>query len=85
DILDTEIPYPTGLLVGGLVLGLLLAFVFRQLTAVGARRRATAVRRRAEEAVAQVGRELVIDPVETELGVRQQLRRLLTTAAGGGP
>jgi hypothetical protein len=85
DIANTEIPYPTGLLVGGLVLGALLAFVFRRLAAVGAKRRGAAVRRDAEAAVAKVADELVIQPVEAELAVRNELRRLLTTAAGARP
>ena len=77
------IPYPTGLLIGGVILGLLLAALFRQLAAVGAKRRAAVVRRRAEDAVIDVSRELIVKPVEQELDVRRQLRGLLTAAGGG--
>lgn len=85
DIADTGIPYPTAMLVGGLLLGVLLAAVFRQLVAIGARRRAATVRSNAEAAVTQVARELVIDPVDRELAVRSRLRELLTAAAAGRP
>ncbi len=85
DIADTQIPYPTAMVVGGLILGLVLAVVFRRLVAVGARRRAAAVRRRAQEDVADLTRELVIEPVDRELEVRSRLRTLLTTAAGRAP
>ncbi len=70
---------------GGLLLGVLLAAVFRQLVAIGARRRAATVRSNAEAAVTQVARELVIDPVDRELAVRSRLRELLTAAAAGRP
>ncbi len=83
DIVDTGIPYPTAMLVGGLLLGVVLAAVFRQLVALGSRRRATAVRSNAEAAVVQVARELVVDPVDRELAARSRLRSLLTTATGG--
>ena len=84
DIADTGIPYPTTMLVGGLVLGLVLAAVFRQVVAIGSRRRASTVRADAEAAVAQVARDLVVDPVDQELAVRSRLHELLTTAAAGG-
>lgn len=83
DIADTGIPYPTAMLVGGLLLGVLLAALFRQLAALGARRRAATVRGNAEDAVARVARELVVDPVDRELAARSRLRDLLTVAAGG--
>jgi len=82
DIADTDIPYPTALLAGGLLLGVILAFVFRQLAAVGAKRRATSVRKAAESAVTNVADELIIQPVERELAVRNELRALLLTASG---
>lgn len=83
DIADSGIPYPTAMLIGGLVLGVLLAAVFRQLAAIGARRRASAVRKNAETAVARVTRDLVIEPVNAELAVRSRLHELLTAAAAG--
>ncbi len=83
DIADTGIPYPTAMLIGGLLLGALLGAVFRRLAALGARRRAAAVRGNAELAVVQVARDLVVDPVERELAARRRLRDVLTTAAEG--
>ena len=82
DIANTDIPYPTALLVGGLLVGVILAFFFRQLAAVGAKRRAASVRKAAESAVTKVTDELIIQPVETELAVRNELRALLLTASG---
>ncbi|MGI9595400.1 MAG: GTP-binding protein [Acidimicrobiales bacterium] len=77
------IPIPTGLLVGGILLGLVLAFIASRFAAVGAARRSRAVRVRAEKAVREVSDELIIEPIEAELASRQELRRLLTTAQGG--
>ena len=77
-----DIPVPTGLLLGGIVLGLLVAFVAARLAAVGAARRARAVRRRAERAVGSVTDDLVIQPIERELANRSELRELLLTARG---
>ncbi len=76
------IPVPTGLLIGGIALGLLLAFLSARLARLGAARRARAVRRRAEQAVMDVADELVIGPVQSELDRRERLRRLLVTAKG---
>ncbi|MGF1596279.1 MAG: GTPase family protein [Acidimicrobiales bacterium] len=76
------IPIPTGLLIGGLALGLVLAAIARRLASVGAARRARAVRHRAEAEVATVADELVLRPLQTELERRRELHRLLATAAG---
>ncbi len=84
DIADTGVPYPTAMLIGGLLSGVILAVLFRQLAALGARRRAAAVRTRAESAVAGVARELVTDPVDQELALRSHLRDTLANAAAGG-
>ena len=75
------IPIPTGLLIGGVVLGLLLAILARRLASIAARRRARAVRRRAEAAVSEVADDLVIAPMRTELERRDRLRELLDQAA----
>jgi GTP-binding protein EngB required for normal cell division len=74
---------PTGLLLGGLALGLLVALIASRVGAVGAGRRRRAVHRRAEAAVGTVTDELIIDPIEHELANRSELRRLLTVAKGG--
>lgn len=76
-----RIPIPTGLLIGGAVLGLVLMMVSRRFAAIGARRRSRAVRRSATSAVALVSEELVVDPMRRELANRGELHRLLTEAA----
>ncbi len=76
-------PIPTGLLLGGIVLGLLVAFLAGRFAALGARRRSRAVRKRAEEAVRTTSDELVIEPIRAELDRRRELQRLLTAAGAG--
>ncbi len=76
------IPIPTGLLVGGIVIGLVLSFLASRVAAVGAARRSRAVRQRAEKSVQAVVDELIVDPIEAELAKRQELRKLLLTAQG---
>ncbi len=78
------IPIPTGLLVGGIALGLLIGFLAARLVAVGANRRSRAVRRKTENAVREVAEELVIEPIQRELDSRRDLRSLLVTAKGRG-
>jgi hypothetical protein len=77
-----EIPIPTGLLIGGVLFGLLVALLARALSSVGAKRRARAVRKRAESAVSEVADDLVIAPMRAELERRNRLRELLERAAG---
>ncbi|MDC7122161.1 dynamin family protein [Cellulomonas fimi] len=62
-----EVPWPTVLTVGGLLLGVLLALVSRLLAGIGARRRAARVRRRLRAGVEDVAQELVVRPVADEL------------------
>lgn len=75
-----RVPWPTVLLLGGVLLGLLLALVCRPVSAAGARR----VRRRAErtirDRVADVADAQVIEPVRAELAVHQRLRDALDRA-----
>ncbi len=78
----SQVPIPTGLLIGGLVLGLVLAAFSRRLAAVGARRRAATVRASAAQAVQDITDDLVIKPMQEELNVRTELQKLLTVAAG---
>ncbi|MGI9616879.1 MAG: GTP-binding protein [Acidimicrobiales bacterium] len=75
------IPIPTGLLIGGVLLGLLLALLAKSLASVGAKRRARAVRRQAETAVTEVAADLIISPMQAELERRDRLRELLETAS----
>ena len=77
-----DVPVPTGLLVGGIALGLIVSYLAARAASVGASRRSRAVRRRAEAAVGSVAEELVIAPIQAELDARHELRRLLTTAQG---
>jgi hypothetical protein len=79
---QVPIPVPTALLIGGIALGLLVAFLAGRMVAVGANRRARAARRRTERAVAEVVDELVSAPINVELARRSELRDLLETARG---
>ncbi|MDP9433297.1 MAG: YfjP family GTPase [Actinomycetota bacterium] len=62
-----RLPLPTLLLIGGLLAGLVLALLARQLAAIGAARRARAARRRLTERVEQVAVAAVLTPVDAEL------------------
>ncbi|MCW2843242.1 MAG: transporter [Nocardioides sp.] len=61
------LPVPTLMLVGGVVLGVLLALLCRVLVGLTARRRARVADGRLRDAVRTVSQELVIAPVEAEL------------------
>ncbi|WP_448061225.1 GTP-binding protein HSR1 [Cellulomonas hominis] len=63
----SELPVPTGLVLGGVLAGLLTALLARWAGAWAARRAAARVRRRLHTAVAEVARERVTDPVDAEL------------------
>jgi GTP-binding protein EngB required for normal cell division len=71
---------PTLLLVGGLLAGLLLAFVAGFLVRGGARRRARVAERQLRARVQTVGEEHVIAPVESELELHGRLAATLATA-----
>ncbi len=75
-------PVPTLLLAGGLLAGLLLAALARWLTGIGAARRARAAERSLRTRVEEVARELVIDPVLSELAVRDELCAAVASAHG---
>ncbi len=77
-----RIPVPTGLLIGGAILGWLLAMLSRVLASIGARRTGHAVRKDVAQAVRQVSSELILAPIETELAQRSQLIGLLERAGG---
>jgi GTPase Era involved in 16S rRNA processing len=62
-----ELPIPTLMLVGGVLLGILLALVCRGLVRMTARRRAAAADKRLRESVHDVAVELVVQPVRAEL------------------
>ncbi len=71
------LPWPTLLLVGGLVLGALLAAVVRAVAGPASRRRGERVRRRLADAVAAVARERVLAPVEAVLADHRATREAL--------
>ncbi len=75
-----RVPVPTLLLVGGVLLGLVLAAVFRRLAGVGARRRARVARRRLGERVAGVADTHVVTPVQQELAAYDELCSALARA-----
>jgi energy-coupling factor transporter ATP-binding protein EcfA2 len=77
------IPAPTALLAGGLLAGVVIAFLARLANAAGARRRARRARRALDARVATVADEFVLAPMEAELGVLAQLRTALAAAEGG--
>ncbi len=74
------IPAPTALLAGGLLAGIVVAFLARIVNGAGARRRARRARRALDERVGAVADELVLAPLEAELAAHRQLRRALATA-----
>ncbi|MFP3712888.1 GTPase [Puerhibacterium sp. TATVAM-FAB25] len=76
-----DVPWPTVLVLGGVLLGVLLALVSRLFAAVGARRRASRVRRRLRESVARVADELVRGPVADELAALARCRAAARVAA----
>ncbi|MBE1877319.1 GTPase [Myceligenerans pegani] len=76
-----QIPWPTLLVLGGLLLGVLVALVSRVLAAIGARRRAAVARRRLRAAVAEVADRLVRRPVGEELAALGRCRTAATIAA----
>lgn len=68
---------PTVLAIGGAALGLLVAALARWATGVGARRRASVAGRRLVAAATDVGRDLVIAPLDTELATMTRLHELI--------
>jgi GTP-binding protein EngB required for normal cell division len=75
------IPAPTALLAGGLLAGLLVALLARQLNRIGARRRGRRARRTLEARIATVADELVLAPLQSELETHDRLRERLAAAA----
>ena len=77
-----RVPVPTLLLVGGVVLGLLLALLCRVLVGRSARRRARRADQRLRAAVHEVADELVVAPLAAELDAYRATTEGLRTAAG---
>ena len=74
------VPLPTALLLGGMLAGIALAFLARLVNGLGARRRARAVERDLDRLVAVVANDLVVEPVEAELGAQRRLADALHRA-----
>ncbi len=74
------IPVPTLLLLGGVLAGIVLAFLARLANGIGARRRSRAAARALRRGVEEVAQELVVGPVEEELDAHERLRTSLGTA-----
>jgi hypothetical protein len=74
------IDLPIMLLVGGVVVGVLLALFCRLLVDLTARRRAAAAERRLRKAVHEVSAELVVAPVAVELDAYRTVRTGLDKA-----
>jgi GTPase Era involved in 16S rRNA processing len=73
-------PVPVLLLLGGVVLGLLLALLCRLLVSATARARARTADRRLRSAIASVADELVVAPVRAELAAYDEVRTGLARA-----
>ncbi|MFI6452047.1 GTPase family protein [Streptosporangium amethystogenes] len=78
-----ELPWPTTLLIGGVLLGLLIALLSRVASWLGGRRRARRAARALRASVDQVARELVLDPMEEELSRYHRFAEAVTLARNG--
>jgi GTP-binding protein EngB required for normal cell division len=76
------VPVPTGLLLGGAALGLVLALLARIANRASARRRARRAEAVLRSRVAEVGDARVLAPVEAELEARDRLCRAVAVADG---
>lgn len=77
-----DIPVPTMMLIGGVVLGVAVAFGCRLFAAVGARRRARAAEKALRHELEVVADEQILAPVRDELALYSRCRDLLATARG---
>jgi GTP-binding protein EngB required for normal cell division len=75
-----DLPVPTMMLLGGVGLGVVLAFFCRLLVGWTARSRASSADRRLRAALRDVADELVVAPIETELVAYRQVRDGLSKA-----
>ncbi|MEU7894379.1 YfjP family GTPase [Nonomuraea sp. NPDC049152] len=75
-----ELPWPTVLLIGGAIAGLLIALLSRLAAKLGGRRRARRVAKALRSGVAHVGEDLVLEPVKEELGRYSRFTEALGTA-----
>src|SRR5690606_39295692 len=75
------VPIPLALLLGGVVVGWLLALLSRVAAGVGARRRRTQVEERLDEAIDEAAFQHVRRPVMAVLDRHEKTRQLLEQAA----
>ncbi|PUA80971.1 YfjP family GTPase [Nocardioides currus] len=73
-------PVPTLMLLGGILLGVLLALVCRVLVSMTAKRRARAADKRLRDAISSVSQELVVQPIQSELAAYSTMREGLAVA-----
>lgn len=73
-------PVPTLLLLGGILLGLLLALVCRWLVSLTAKSRARAADKRLRDAISEVSAEVVVEPIKAELASYAAVRDGLSAA-----
>ena len=76
------VPLPTLLLLGGVVLGLLLAAVLLPVARTGARRRTRRIGKELRDAVSRVAATEVLEPVGRVLADHRAVRLALGTRAG---
>ncbi|WP_326634581.1 50S ribosome-binding GTPase [Nonomuraea fuscirosea] len=76
------VPWPTALLVGGALAGVVIALLSRLAAWAGGRRRARRTAKALRTAIGQVGREYVLGPVETELAAYARFAETLDLARG---
>ncbi|MCA1783232.1 MAG: 50S ribosome-binding GTPase [Intrasporangiaceae bacterium] len=75
------LPVPAIMLVGGLLVGAVLAMLARLLASIGGRRRSRTMERRLRESIDHVATETVVDPVRAVLDRHRRTRELLDQAA----
>lgn len=75
-----EMPWPTLLLLGGALAGVVIALLSRLAAGLGGRRRARKAGRALRASIAQVGREQVLEPVEEELARYDRFEKAIAQA-----
>ncbi|MGW4424707.1 GTPase family protein [Streptosporangium sp. NPDC004631] len=78
-----ELPWPTLLLAGGVLGGLVIALLSRVAAWLGGRRRAGRAARALRASVDQVGRDLVLTPVDEELSRYRRFVEVIRVAGNG--
>lgn len=78
---DFALPWPTALLIGGIVAGLLLALISRALAGFGARRRAARAQRELRSGVESVAIAKILGEVDAELQTLKTARESAAVAA----